>query len=213
MTALPFAAVGIDSVAVWLRRRLDRLAMLRSAGTGRPGDGRRGRIAYWVICCLLALAVAAAQVPSIRAALASARTNYAETDHSLLITTDEQKVIDRLDGIVPEGATIAVNPWTGGALAYALTRRDTTAKHILTDNSAAVETLNENLRNADTDPAVCAALKATGVRYVLDFGSNEVHFGDHPLPGLKDLNNSLAVRLVLAEGGARLYEVTACQGQ
>ena len=213
LTALPFAAVGVDSVAVWLRRRLVRPAGPRPAGTPRPVAGRGRRIAYPAICAVLALAFAASQVPSMRAAIGSARKNYLETNQSLLVSSDEQKIIDRLDEIVPPGAAIAVNPWTGGALAYALTGRETTAKHILTANTAAVETLNQDLRNADSDPAVCAALKATGVRYVLDFGPNEVHFGDHPFPGLEHLNNSLAVRLVLAEGGARLYEVTACGGQ
>ncbi|MEV5052008.1 DUF6541 family protein [Arthrobacter sp. LAR12-1-1.1] len=205
LTALPFAAVGVDAVAVWLRRWLDRLA-------GSPQSAGRGtNAAYLVICGVLALAVAASQIPSMRTAIGSARKNYLETDHSLLVSTDEQKVIDRLDEIVPADAAIAVNPWTGGALAYAIAHRETTAKHILTANTAAVETLNRNLRNADNDPAVCAALKATRVRYVLDFGPNEVHFGEHPFPGLENLNNSLAVRLVLAEGGARLYEVTACR--
>ena len=112
---------------------------------------------------------------------------------------------------MPADAAIAVNPWTGGALAYALAHRETTAKHILTATTADVETLNLKLRDADSDPAVCAALAATGVRYVLDFGSNEVHFGEHPFPGLQHLNNSLAVRLVLSDGPARLYEVTACR--
>jgi hypothetical protein len=218
LTALPFAAVGVDAVALWLRRRLDRLAESRSAAQGRPvnagaGAGPGTNAAYLVICGVLALAVAASQIPSMRTAIGSARKNYLETDHSLLVSTDEQKVIDRLDEIVPADAAIAVNPWTGGALAYALAHRETTAKHILTANTAAVETLNRDLRNADSDPAVCAALQATGVRYVLDFGPNEVHFGEHPFPGLENLNNSLAVRLVLAEGGARLYEVTACRGQ
>lgn len=218
LTALPFAAVGVDTVAVWLRRALDRLAGSRSATSAhplkdRPSASRGTNAAYLAICGVLALAVAASQIPSMRTAIGSARKNYLQTDHSLLISTDEQKIIDRLDEIVPADAAIAVNPWTGGALAYAIAHRETTAKHILTANTAAVETLNRDLRNADSDPAVCAALKATGVRYVLDFGPNEVHFGEHPFPGLENLNNSLAVRLVLAEGGARLYEVTACRGQ
>lgn len=202
LTVLPFAAVGVDSAAAWLRRWLD-----RRAAAQRPG------VAYAAVCGVLVLALAASQVPSLRYAIGSARIAYRESDHSLLVTTDEQKVIDQLDRIVPEDAAIAVNPWTGGALAYALANRETTAKHILTANTAAVETLNRSLRDADTDPAVCAALRETNVRYVLDFGSNEVHFGDHPFPGLEHLNNSLAVRLVLAEGGARLYEVTACRGK
>jgi hypothetical protein len=212
LTVLPFAAVGADSAAAWLRRVVDRRAAARQARTGGPRVAHGPGIAYAVVCGVLVLAVAASQVPSLRYAIGSARIAYRESDHSLLVTTDEQKVIDQLDRIVPEDAAIAVNPWTGGALAYALANRETTAKHILTANTAAVETLNRSLRDADSDPAVCAALQETKVRYVLDFGSNEVHFGDHPFPGLEHLNNSLAVRLVLAEGGARLYEVTACRG-
>ncbi|AXJ11449.1 DUF6541 family protein [Arthrobacter sp. PM3] len=212
LTVLPFAAVGVDSAAAWLRRVGDRRAAARQARTGGPHVAQGSGIAYAVVCGVLVLAVAASQVPSLRYAIGSARIAYRESDHSLLITADEQKVIDQLDRIVPADAAIAVNPWTGGALAYALANRETTAKHILTANTAAVETLNRSLRDADRDPAVCAALQETKVRYVLDFGSNEVHFGDHPFPGLEHLNNSLAVRLVLAEGGARLYEVTACRG-
>ncbi|MDQ0820217.1 hypothetical protein QFZ79_002511 [Arthrobacter sp. V4I6] len=211
LTALPFAAVAVDTLVLWLRRTTDRLAGSRRAGTARQPDGNRGRLAFRIISGLLVAAFIAAQVPSMRTAIASAQKNYRETDHSLLITAAEQRIIDRLDGIVPADATIAVNPWTGGALAYALAHRETTAKHILTANTADVELLNRKLRDADRDPAVCAALAATGVRYVLDFGSNEVHFGNHPFPGLQNLNNSLAVRLVLSDGPARLYEVTACR--
>lgn len=209
LVALPFAAVAVDSLAVWLRRKTNRLAEFRAAGG--PDAGNRGRLAFRIVCVLLVAAFAVAQVPSMRTAIGSAQKNYRVTDHSLLLTAAERRVIDRLDEIVPADAAIAVNPWTGGALAYALAHRETTAKHILTANTADVETLNRKLRDADTDPAVCAALAATGVRYVLDFGANEVHFGNHPFPGLRNLNNSLAVKLVLADGPARLYEVTACR--
>ncbi|CAI3801100.1 DUF6541 family protein [Pseudarthrobacter sp. MM222] len=211
LTALPFAAVAVDTLAVWLRRTADRLAGSRRAGTARRPVGSRGRIAFGIIGGVLVAVFVGAQVPSMRTAIGSAQKAYRVTDHSLLVTAAEQRVIDRLDEIVPEDAAIAVNPWTGGALAYALAHRETTAKHILTANTADVETLNQKLRDADHDPAVCAALAATGVRYVLDFGANEVHFGKHPFPGLQNLNNSLAVRLVLSDGPARLYEVTACR--
>lgn len=210
LTALPFAAVAVDTVVVRLRRRTGRLAAARGSGpAGRPGvtPGRRTRM----IGGLLVVAFLAAQFPSMRTAILSAQKAYRMTDHSLLVTAAEQRVIDRLEGIVPADAAIAVNPWTGGALAYALAHRETTAKHILTANTADVELLNRKLRDADRDPSVCAALAATGVQYVLDFGSNEVHFGNHPFPGLQDLNNSLAVRLVLSDGPARLYKVTACR--
>lgn len=211
LTALPFAAIGAEAVVLRLRRMADRPAGSHPAGTDAGADRHRGRVAFPVAGGLLAVGLVAAQVPSMHTAIVSARKNYQVTDYSPLVTAAERRVIDRLDEIVPADATIAVNPWTGGALAYALAGRDTTAKHILTANTADVETLNRKLRQADRDPDVCAALAATGVRYVLDFGSSEVHFGNHPFPGLANLNSSLAVRLVLSDGPARLYEVTACR--
>jgi hypothetical protein len=211
LTALPFAAVAVDAVAVWLRRPADKPAGSRWAGRARRAFGNHRGILFPLICGLLMAVFFAAQVPSMRTAIVSAQKAYRVTDHSLLVTAAERSIIDRLDEIVPEDAAIAVNPWTGGALAYALAHRETTAKHILTATTPDVETLNLKLRDADRDPAVCAALAATRVRYVLDFGSNEVHFGKHPFPGLQNLNNSLAVRLVLSDGPARLYEVTACR--
>lgn len=214
LTALPFAAVGADTLVAWLRRVTDRLAGARwrspAPPVGRAG-GNRGLLAFRIIGGVLVAAFFASQVPSMRTAIVSAQKNYRVTDHSLLVKTAEKRILDRLDEIVPADAAIAVNPWTGGALAYALAHRETTAKHILTANTADVEILNRKLRDADRDPEVCAALAATRVRYVLDFGSNEVHFGEHPFPGLQNLNSSLAVRLVLSEGPARLYEVTACR--
>jgi len=142
----------------------------------------------------------------------SARANYEESPDSPLVSTDELAVIERLPEVVPEGSAIAVNPWTGAALAYALADRDTTAKHVLTANSPAVEILNAQLRSADTVPSVCDAARAAHVHFVLDFGSKEAHGGSHRFPGLEDLEHSTAVKLVLEQGEARLYELTACAG-
>lgn len=57
---------------------------------------------------------------------------------------------------------------------------------------------------------MCPALEEEQVKYVLDFGDQEVHGRDHPYPGLKDLEPSGVVELVDAEGEAKLYRITAC---
>lgn len=212
LTAVPFAALGVDAIAARLR------SFLCGARTSATSRGRSGRLigarAVMLACgaVLVAAAAVASQLPSTAAAVRSARVNYQETPDSPLVSTDEQAVIDRLPELVPHGSVIAVNPWTGAALAYALADRDTTAKHVLTANSPAVEVLNAQLRSADTVPAVCDAIRSTGVRFVLDFGSKEVHGGNHRFPGLEDLADSKAVKLEFEQGEARLYEVTACPG-
>ncbi|WP_426996339.1 DUF6541 family protein [Pseudarthrobacter sp. N5] len=211
MMALPFAAIATDAVAPWLRRGLSKI---RSSKTGRPGRIPAKTREAVILAALVTVMVAVgtvAQLPSMTAAVASAQQNYLENNVSPLVTSDEQRIIDRLDDVVPANAVIAVNPWTGGALAYALANRETTAKHILTANTEAVETLNRDLRNAATDHEVCDAVRATRVRYALDFGTREVHGGNHPFPGLADLQDSPAMKLVLQEGEARLYELTACR--
>lgn len=209
LTAVPFAALGADAVVARLR------GMLSGAGVSAPANGpeatRKGRRALVLAACaLVSVAAVASQLPSTAAAVRSARANYQEAADSPLVSTDELALIERLPELVPGGSAIAVNPWTGAALAYALADRDTTAKHVLTANSPAVEVLNAQLRNADTVPAVCEAARATRVHYVLDFGSKEVHGGNHPFPGLEDLDRSGAVTLVAAQGQARLYQLTAC---
>ena len=52
LTALPFAAVGVDALAVWLRRTADRLAGSRWAGRVlRPlGSAAASRIPLFAAC-------------------------------------------------------------------------------------------------------------------------------------------------------------------
>ncbi|WAH96521.1 DUF6541 family protein [Arthrobacter sp. MMS18-M83] len=199
LVAIPFAAVGLDALWAAVRRRLAELP-----------NGRRTRFIAVTAIGLLGIAGTAALLPPLGGAISSARHNYTEDNDSPLLSLDEHKIISKLDAVVPRDATIAVNPWTGSALAYALADRDTTAKHILTSNTRDVELLNQQLRNADHDPAVCAAARSAKVKYVLDFGSKEVHGGSHSFPGLENLQTSTSVKLVLQEGDARLYELTAC---
>ncbi|MDI3212573.1 DUF6541 family protein [Arthrobacter sp. AL12] len=210
LTALPFAALGADEgwrrISAALSRGKDGL---RSGETAPRPAGKALRTAG--VTAALVLMVIVSQVPSLAGAVGSAQRNYAAGPDSALVSTDEQAVLDRLPEFVPDGAAVAVNPWTGAALAYALADRDTTAKHVLTANTRDVEILNAHLRDAGAVPGVCEAARATGVRYALDFGTQEVHGGTHPFPGLADLAGSSAVKLVFRQGQAALYELTACQ--
>ena len=210
LTALPFAALGADKGWCWLSAAVGRRQDRRRSGATAPGAAG-GSLRIAGVASALVLVVIASQVPSMLRAFGSAHRNYADSPDSELVSTDEQAVLDRLPDLVPDGAVVAVNPWTGAALAYALADRDTTAKHILTANTKDVEVLNAHLRDAGTVPGVCDAARATGVRYALDFGTEEVHGGNHPFPGLTDLASSPAVKLVFRQGQAALFELTACQ--
>ena len=179
------------------------------------GRSRMTRTAAGLSSAVLAFLPALLLLPltqgkSIDTEIARARANYLTTPESSLVSTDELALLEELDEIVPEDAVIAVNPWTGGALAYALADRETTHKHIFSTSTQAQAVIDASLKEAGETPGVCEAVEATGVDYVLDFGDREVHGGDHPYPGLEGLDTDDDFRLVSSVGDARLYEFVGC---
>ncbi|MGM7672169.1 DUF6541 family protein [Microbacterium sp. A93] len=195
---LPLATLGIartaDAVADLLRRR-------RVSGAIRLTAG--------IVASVLALL--AFHVQATPRAESWAGATYDEDADALLLTDDETALLERLGDIVPEDAVIAGSAYTGAGLAYALADRQVLMPHALMDISPDLELINDHLADADIMPEVCEAIEALGVDYVLDFGTVEVHEDVvHPLPGVQDLQESSALRLVDSEGDAKLYEVIAC---
>ncbi len=200
VTFVPIAAYGFASAGAVCA------AAVRSRGWS-PAALRRGAAALAVI------GVIALQIGPLSAMSEAQRVaswSYALTDDSPLLSTDEAALLSRLDQHVPEDATIAGSPWTGTSVAYALADRRVLMPHILMVISEEIAEINDGLADAAPGSAVCAAMEQLDVRFVLDFGSREVHGADHDFPGFDDLQDSGAVRLVDSEGDARLYEVTAC---
>jgi hypothetical protein len=95
-------------------------------------------------------------------------------------------------------------------MAFAIADRNTTSKHTLTTYTKSIELLNDKLRDAATDPSVCPAARADNVRYVLDFGTREVHGGNHGFQGLQISDAMPGFKLLAQHGEAKLFELTAC---
>lgn len=150
------------------------------------------------------------QVVVLPSAVSWASPLYLLDDDAPLLTADEYALLTRIPQHVPEGAVIAGSPWTGSSLAYALGDRPVLMPHTLMQITDEMEDLNEGLDSADPGSPACAAVRDLGVGFVLDFGTQEVHPGTHPYPGLDELAESDRVRLVDSEGAARLYEIVAC---
>jgi hypothetical protein len=198
LALVPLAALGIsrtaDAVGTVLRRRRVSAAVQLTAA---------------IVAALLAFVAFHLQVTPKAQEWAS--DVYGYDSGSYLLTADELALLERVDDIVPEDAVIAGSAYTGAGLAYALADRQVLMPHALMDISDDLELVNEHLADAASMPEVCDAIDALDVDYVLDFGSDEVHEDDlNPLPGVQDLEDSPAVRLVDSEGDARLYEVIAC---
>lgn len=209
ITALPLAALGFG----WLMQGIHRI-LGRVESTGEDAIHSRPQPDSVVLRATGAIAILlltiSMQGSPMKVAVAGASHNYAETPDSALVSSDELALINKLDDIVGPNDVIAVSPWTGAAMAYALADRRTTSMHTLSTYSSNVEIINNALRDAETNPAVCPAVKATGVRYVLDFGPKEVHGDRHDFPGLDNLQDSPAFELVTQVGEAKLYRLIAC---
>ncbi|MCC9146461.1 MULTISPECIES: DUF6541 family protein [unclassified Arthrobacter] len=209
LVAAPLSILGLNAVLTGLWRRAASRGSLARAVAGLT-PRRRTVLTAAAAVAAVAVLLPLTQGRNMDDAVARASSMYALTDDSALVSTDELELMEQLDELVPEDATVAVNPYTGGALAYAFGDRDTTHKHTLDTVSEDIITVEKYLRDADERPEVCAAAAEENVEYVLDLGRKEVHGGDHRYPGIEKLRGSDDFELVKAVGNARLYEFIGC---
>ena len=169
----------------------------------------RGPLQAIATAGVLLIAVVAALLP-MRTPIDTAQANYTLDADSPLVSADEMALMRRLDDEVEPDAVIAGSPWTGAGLAYAISGREVLQPHTLMDITSEMTAINDGLDRAAPGGTVCRAVDDTRVRYVLDFGTREVHGGNHPYPGFSRLAASKAVELVDEEGDARLYRIVGC---
>lgn len=208
LVTIPVAAIGGTAI---VRLVMDRLAAPALEALPAPSSPAVKQVVTLVgALVLVGVSVTLTQGENVRVAARSAAGNYDLRPDSLLVSADEYALLQRLDDLVPDDAVLAGNPWTGSSLAYVLADRRTLQLHTLANLPPEALEVNADLRDAANEPEVCDAIIDQNVRYVLDFGTQEVHGGYHPYPGLENLVSSTSVDLVEAIGQARLYRVTAC---
>jgi hypothetical protein len=214
MGALPVALEGMFQVQIWLvgayRAVTDALGRTPLSPRAGSSEWTTASVAgVGIVALVLTAASLRGQVP---AEALAARGLYQVRPDSPLINTDELALLQRLDSHVPPNALIVGSPWTGTSLAYALAGRKTLQLHILSPTTPEADAIDTGLRDAPGNAVACNAIRDLHVEYVLDFGSQEVHYQDHPYHGVENLEGSHAVELVDQQGAAKLYKVTACQG-
>lgn len=159
---------------------------------------------------LLVLVFLIGQATNVVHQVYSAQGKYSLSDTSPLLNRDEKELLDELPSLVPDGEVLAGNPWTGTALAYTFGQRKTLQLHMLAATPPDVDLVNRKLDDARWDPRVCGAVNRLGLRYVLDFGRDEIGGGNHPYDGLLGLDTKGVAEVVRQHGGARLLRITAC---
>jgi len=205
------AALGVLVLADWAKAAFERLtprlrgsALMKGRGAFLPG------LAGMVIACVVL--AWATQTGPVRDYVASNHIFYERDTKDSILSSDEYKLLARIDSRVPEDAVIAVNPWNGGALAYAFADRKVLEFHMGQRESKSERVIADSLSKADSSPAVCDAVRETKVSYALDFGKQYLlnHPSSRTFPGLQNLDSSKAVELVDQEGAAKLFKVVAC---
>jgi hypothetical protein len=209
LVTIPIAAIGGAAIVQVLLDRIIVPGFERAPAI--MGDDRFRLVAVSAgALVLVGTATALTQGENIRSAALSAAGQYDLREDSPLVSSDEYALLEDLDELVPPDAVIAGNPWTGTSMAYVFADRRTLQLHTLAVLSPETMEVYAGLRDAASDLDVCDALREEKVQFVLDFGDEEVHGGDHQYPGLDNLARSGAVELVESVGSAKLFRVTAC---
>lgn len=196
---IPLLAVGIDAAARLLteRARVGPTALAPVAGVS-------------VVAAVAALSVLS---PGAVDAMRFYATQWQDPD---LLTADELALLQQLPDLVPEDAVIAVNPLNGGSLAYAVADRTVTPSFLAATRPDGSELIDSDLQALTEDPAVCDAAARLHVRYVLDFGNEELWGQYGSFPGIsaaaRDPEASVPVARVGNASLARLEPCTRSDG-
>lgn len=223
--AVPLAAAGCAAILTWAAHKL--LTLVDRATPGQrsrsdSGDAARTSPAQKLHHSRVAGALGGAlavligfitlQGQAMTDVVDYGRTQYGMEGPTPLLTPDEQALIERLPEEVPDDAVVLGNPVTGTSLAYAMADVQVLIPHngLIADGEAS--TIVHHLEDLQTNPAVCPALEKHNVRYVLDFGTEQVNpFAYFNAAGSDEIGPENGFNLIDQQGpDAKLYEIVGC---
>ena len=203
VVVIPLAAIGLTALvgllARWLRRdprgRGARVAVLAAASV-------------FMIVLILARPV---MMPKIIEQEFDTSSRYSDTGEDVFLDPQERALLERLGEWVPAGERVIANPSTGAGFGYMLSGVDVYPRTWATPRTASWALLSASLRDAATDPEVCAALADYGnPGWVLDLGMGEDTPGRFIAPGMTRFAGQAGFEHVAGVGDASLWRITAC---
>lgn len=206
------ASVGVDGVLSFCRWLSAKAAPGLGAWTQAANRGRLLTAAAIPLSAVLAVtAVTSASSEGLGFVTRKIAISYTYRP-GWVVSADELALMSRLDKDVPANAVIAVNPYNGGSLAYAVSGRHVTQYHLTPRPDTDLQLLANGLDTAAPGSKTCQIAKQRGVDYILDFGS--FYMLNIPeaksYPGFDNVPPSSAVQLVDQQGNAKLYRLTSC---
>jgi hypothetical protein len=197
VVSVPLATLGIGVAASRLAQR--RLALRRAALIGGS---------VFLVLTSWAVLLFGGTRASIDAVFV-----VREEKAGALLDTAQLELLERLDQYVPESELVAGNPWNGSALGWAVGGREAMFPHFVGEWTADEALIAQHLDSASSDPAVCAAVERTGLRFVLD--DREFLWGTPPpeaafYDGISRAPGAGVLTAVTSEGSSTLYRITAC---
>lgn len=157
------------------------------------------------------MAVLLSQLGTMRGIVQEAQKAYVLDSKAPIVDSEELALIQRLPTHVPADEVIAVNPWNGGSLAYALSGRKVTTYHMFSTNDSELQKIDQELGTAQSGSDTCQIALKRHIGYILDFGSSYLAnaAAAKGFPGLVNVA-SPDVKVVDSEGHARLLQVSSC---
>lgn len=131
-----------------------------------------------------------------------------------MATAGELAMLRTLDDILPADAKILGDPQNGSVYVQMIGQRPayfpilTLSRYPDEDET----TLRNSFKDINTNPAVCQAIRATGIThfYAEEDGYYYSRLRSERTPGLYDVDTSSGFELVAEGDTARLYRITAC---
>ncbi|MBC3194379.1 hypothetical protein H7X46_25345 [Pseudonocardia sp. C8] len=205
VTGVPLAVLGLLTVAGAVRVLLVRRVPAVAARLQRD-DGPT--VALAGVAALVVAVTGGLHVVTHSSVLAGTYRHPSDQ----LLDPGQREFLVQAGEIVPPGEVVAADPYTGNALLYPLTGTEVLFPHMTGNWTPDQRLVATRMRDAGTDPAVCAAAEATRVRWVI---SGPItfwpwHGGARWYPGLHDIAPVPGFELAASGGGQELWRLTAC---
>jgi len=192
---------GFYSLWQWVSQRLEQSPRLNK------------RWLQWgaAVLAWLVMFVGVQFVGPMQSVIGTVSRQFSITAKSKMVDADEYQVMAQVPSLVPKGVRVAVNPWNGSSLVYALFGVPVTMIDVGAPKTPEQIAIMNYLNTAGTSPdRVCGALKTLDVGYVLDFGDQSFTTNAVPYPGFENLASTPGFVPVASQGHAVLYRIDAC---